>query len=189
MASTYHELVEFAKHQKQSYGRTVKCEIYMPDEGVLVITSMHDDFHDIKLSILTNKDDLTIIKIAGFMERIPYPMCTKSLEPLQLLVGLPVLQKGIIKEVRHRIPRDAGCVHISEMLESSFRSLFAGVSTYVGEKMYASLASPIPCFQTHATRIPVPAVTRPFSRPPWQSSAARSRICKLLPGETEFSVF
>jgi hypothetical protein len=136
MASTYHELVEFAKHQKQSYGRTVKCEIYMPDQGVLVITSMHDDFHDIKLSILTNKDDMTIVQVAGFMERIPYPMCTKSLEPLQLLVGLPVLQKGIVKEVRRRIPRDAGCVHISEMLESSFRSLFAGVSTYVGEKMY-----------------------------------------------------
>jgi len=116
-----------AKHHKQVFGRIVKCEMYKMEDGdVLTLTRMHDDFHDMNLAILLD-GAYHIREIAGKMDRIPYPCCEKKpLEMLAALKGVGVMERGGLKKVKERIPRNLGCTHVYEMLESTFRAIFVG---------------------------------------------------------------
>jgi hypothetical protein len=78
------------------------------------------------LAILLN-DSYAIEEIAGKMDRIPYPCCEeKPLSLLATLQGISVLTRGGLKKVKERIPRNAGCTHVYEMIESTFRAIFVG---------------------------------------------------------------
>jgi len=123
----YEAIRNLAKHHRQAFGRIVKNEIYKLKNGrVLAITRLHDDHHDMDLAVLLS-DSFCIEEIAGRMDRIPYPCCeTKPLEMLSLLKGISVMERGGMKQVRDRIPREQGCTHIYEMIESTFRAVFVG---------------------------------------------------------------
>lgn len=123
----YEGIKNLAKHHKQVFGRIVKCEMYkLEGEKILALTRMHDDYHDMNLAILLD-GSYRIEKIAGKMDRIPYPCCEeKPLAMLSELVGIAVLERGGLKKVKERIPRNAGCTHVYEMIESTFRSVFVG---------------------------------------------------------------
>ncbi len=123
----YEEIRGLAKHHKQVFGRDVKCEMYRMEEGkILALTRMHDDYHDMNLAILLD-DAYRIEAIGGKMDRIPYPCCDeKPLEMLKELTGIAVLERGGLKTVKARVPRNFGCTHIYEMLESTFRAIFVG---------------------------------------------------------------
>jgi len=86
------------------------------------------------LAILLS-DSYRIEEIAGKMDRIPQPCCeTKPLEMLSSLKGIAVLERGGIRKVKERIPRNMSCTHIYEMLESTFRSIFVGSYSILGQK-------------------------------------------------------
>ena len=123
----YESIRGLAKHHKQMFGRIVKSEMYKLEGGrVLALTRLHDDYHDMNLGILLS-GAYRIEEIAGKMDRIPYPCCeTKPLELLSTLKGIGVLERGGMKRVRERIPRNLGCTHVYEMIESSFRAIFVG---------------------------------------------------------------
>ena len=120
------ELESLAKHRKQTFGRIVNCEMYKLDRGILAITGMHDDFHDMQLAMLLN-DRYEIEDVAVSMERIPFPQC-EVLPPktIKRLVGLKVYERGITRKVKELIPRKEGCTHLYEMIESTFRAVFSG---------------------------------------------------------------
>ncbi len=123
----YEGIKDLAKHHKQVFGRIVKCEMYKLEDGkILALTRMHDDYHDMNLVILLD-DAYRIEEIAGKMDRIPYPCCEKKpLEMLGNLTGIAVLERGGLKTVKARVPRNLGCTHVYEMLESTFRAIFVG---------------------------------------------------------------
>lgn len=123
----YKTLRDLAKHHKQTFGRIVKNEIYKLKDGrVLAVTRLHDDYHDMDLAVLLSVS-FRIEEIAGRMDRIPYPCCeTKPLEVLSNLKGISVMERGGMKKVRERIPRNLGCTHVYEMVESTFRAIFVG---------------------------------------------------------------
>lgn len=123
----YKTLRDLAKHHKQTFGRIVKNEIYKLKDGrVLAVTRLHDDYHDMDLAVLLS-DTFHIEEIAGRMDRIPYPCCeTRPLEVLSSLKGIGVMDRGGMKKVRERIPRNQGCTHVYEMIESTFRAIFVG---------------------------------------------------------------
>ena len=124
-----------AKHHKQVFGRIVNCEMYQLEEGrLLALSRMHDDFHDITLAIVLTREN-RIEEIAGKMDRIPYPCCeTRPLSMLAVLKGIGVLERGGLKKVKERIPRNQGCTHIYEMIESTFRAIFVGSYSVHGRK-------------------------------------------------------
>lgn len=132
---TYEEIKGLAKHHKQAFGRIVKCEMYRLEEGrSLALARMHDDFHDMNLAILLD-DRYRIEKIAGTMDRIPYPRCEEGpLAMLGRLEGVGILEPGALKSVKERIPRNMGCTHVYEMLESTFRAIFVGFYRINGQK-------------------------------------------------------
>jgi len=132
---TFVELKGLAKHHKQVFGRIVKCEMYKLDAGkILALTGMHDDYHDMNLAVLLD-DAYRIEEIAARMDRIPYPCCeTGPLALLPSLAGIGVLERGGLKKVKQRIPRNLGCTHVYEMIESTFRAIFVGSYSIVGRK-------------------------------------------------------
>jgi hypothetical protein len=131
----YEAITALAKHHKQVFGRIVKCEMYMLEDGkMLALSRMHDDFHDMNLAILLD-DRYRIEEIGGKMDRIPHPHCEeKPLGMLAALKGIGVLERGGLKKVKERIPRNLGCTHIYEMIESTFRSIFVGSYRIHGRK-------------------------------------------------------
>lgn len=132
---SFEELKGLAKHHKQVFGRIVKCEMYKLDTGkILALTRMHDDYHDMNLAVLLD-DAYRIEEIAGRMDRIPYPCCEEGpLERLPSLAGIGVLERGGLRKAKERIPRNMGCTHVYEMLESTFRAIFVGSYSIVGRK-------------------------------------------------------
>ncbi len=134
MNRDYEAIKGLAKHHKQVFGRIVKCEMYKLEGGnILALTRMHDDYHDMNLALLLD-DAYCILEVAGKMDRIPYPCCEeKPLEMLSELAGISVLARGGLKKVKERIPRNIGCTHIYEMLESTFRAIFVGSYSIVDQ--------------------------------------------------------
>ncbi len=137
----HEEIRNLAKHHKQVFGRIVNCEMYKLEEGrILALAQMHDDYHDIHLAILLS-DTYRVEEIAGKMDRIPYPCCEgKPLEMLGKLKGIEVLARGGLKQVKERIPRNLGCTHVYEMIESTFRAIYVGSYSIVDRKWEGVLA-------------------------------------------------
>ena len=131
----YDAITALAKHHKQVFGRIVKCEMYRLEGGkMLALSRMHDDFHDMNLAILLDAG-YRIEEIGGKMDRIPHPCCEgRPLEMLAALKGIGVLERGGLKKVKERIPRNLGCTHIYEMIESTFRAIFVGSYRIHGQK-------------------------------------------------------
>ena len=121
----YKAICKLAKHHRQTFGRIVKNEIYKLEGGrVLSISRLHDDHHDMDIAILLS-DSFRIEEIAGRMDRTPYPCCeTKPLEVLSRLKGIVVTERGAMRQARERIPRELGCTHAYEIIESAFRAVF-----------------------------------------------------------------
>jgi hypothetical protein len=137
----YDAITALAKHHKQVFGRIVKCEMYTMEDGkVLALSRMHDDYHDMNLAILLD-GGFRIEEIGGKMDRIPYPCCEKRpLEMLSALKGIAVLERGGLSKVKERIPRNLGCTHVYEMIESTFRAVFVGSYSIHGQKWEGVLA-------------------------------------------------
>lgn len=135
---TFDDLMALAKYKKQTFGREVRCATYRIDDKVLAVTHMHDDFHDMRLAMLVD-EKMEIHEVACEMERIPYGSCLEVPPRYETLKGMSIFQKGVLKEIRARIPREQGCVHVFEMLESTLRSLFAAISSHRGEYVRLNL--------------------------------------------------
>lgn len=137
----YDAITGLAKHHKQVFGRIVNCEMYKLEDGrLLALSRMHDDFHDMNVAILLD-DKYRIEEIGGRMDRIPHPCCEeKPLEMLATLKGIGVLERGSLKKVKERIPRNLGCTHVYEMIESTFRAVFVGSYSLHGKKWEGVLA-------------------------------------------------
>src|SRR4030042_6504699 len=103
----YEAIQSLAKPHKQAFGRIVKCEMYkLEGEKILAPTRMHDDYHDMNLALLLD-DSYRIEKIAGKMDRIPYPCFEeKPLAMLSELVGIAVLVGGGLDKGEERSPRE-----------------------------------------------------------------------------------
>jgi len=177
----YEAIKSLAKHHKQVFGRIVKCEMYkLEGEKILALTRMHDDYHDMNLAILLD-GSYRIEKIAGKMDRIPYPCCEeKPLAMLSELVGIAVLERGGLKKVKERIPREAGCSHVYEMIESTFRAIFVGSYSIIDQNWNGVLSLDLEEHRQLGIRSPILADTcYAFHRESADEEIVRSALRKV----------
>ncbi|MGZ8428937.1 MAG: DUF2889 domain-containing protein [Candidatus Deferrimicrobiaceae bacterium] len=177
----YEAIKSLAKHHKQVFGRIVKCEMYkLEGEKILALTRMHDDYHDMNLALLLD-DSYRIEKIAGKMDRIPYPCCEeKPLAMLSELVGIAVLERGGLKKVKERIPREAGCSHVYEMIESTFRAIFVGSYSIIDQNWNGVLSLDLEEHRQLGVRSPILADTcYAFHRESADEEIVRSALRKV----------
>ena len=131
---TYEEIVETVKHNQQKMNRTLTVDIFTTDNNKKVVTicKMHDDYHDLELAIIFKKGSFKIEEIAPRMLRTPYSICLQATEPYKNLIGISAFERGVLKKVKERIKRNIGCTHVTEMIEVSFRALFASLENLDG---------------------------------------------------------
>jgi len=131
---TYSEIIDKIKHSQQKMNRMLSVDIFTTDNNRKVITvcKMHDDYHDLQLAIVFKKGSFKIEDIAPQMTRTPYPVCMNAAEPYKKLIGISAFEKGVLRKVKEIIRRNEACTHITEMIEVSFRALFASLENLDG---------------------------------------------------------
>lgn len=126
-STRFDELRALAAHKRVGFQRDIFSEITdLGDESIMVYTRLLDEYHDLS-TVMVVGGDLIISDFEVRMDRMPYELCPESFSAYQSLVGLYVFQRGVLREMKSRVERTAGCTHITELLEASLRALFAGL--------------------------------------------------------------
>ena len=122
---SFERIAARAENREVQFEREINCKIYsLYNERTLVMTEMHDNYHKIKLAFITDSS-YRILEIAASMEKVPFESCRNALPSVERLAGTGVFEGGVLRKIKHIIPRNEGCTHLYEMLESAFRALFA----------------------------------------------------------------
>jgi len=140
---TYEDILEKVKNSQQKMNRALTVDIFTTDNNKKVVTicKMHDDYHDLELAIIFRKGSFKIEEIAPRMLRTPYSVCLMATEPYKKLIGISAFERGVLKKIKEIIKRNIGCTHITEMIEVSFRALFASLENLDGSLFDTGVSS------------------------------------------------
>lgn len=122
----YSELVDMARHEKQSFARQISTSVYQVKQGTLVTAILQDTWHDMRMAILVDPQKREIAAIEAAMLRYPFHVCPEAPEAYRRLVGLKLFESGTLKRIHELIPRRDGCTHLYFVLEACLRALFIG---------------------------------------------------------------
>jgi len=146
IAERYEELAARADGVEQHFGRTFVTRIFRTPDETLSLTSLDDDFHEMRIALVVGPDGV-IREAAGRMNRHPYDTCPRAVESLANLVGANVFAPRASAPLRERIPRSEGCLHLADMLAIAFRAFRIAKGhdiTYEGESGRRELLTLLP---------------------------------------------
>lgn len=126
MSRTVAELKKLALFEKQTFHRTVSTEVYLTSEGALVVAKLHDNYHDMEMAVLVDRETYVIKDISAVMNRYPFDTCVFSWNSYKRLIGLRLMGGGVLHRIHEMIPRVDGCSHLYTALEACLRALFIG---------------------------------------------------------------
>ena len=121
VASRWEELAATVDGLAPYFERSFRTRIFRDDEGSLSLTSLDDDFHEMRIALRVGPDGV-ILEAAGRMNRHPYDTCPRAVESLTALAGVNVFFPKAGGGWRDRIPRSEGCLHLADMLGVAFRA-------------------------------------------------------------------
>ena len=103
------------------FSRDFRTELFEVDGGWVSFTALDDDFHSMRVAL---KFDQTgeIVDAGGRMLRHPYETCPRAIESLRNLVGANVATPGAHNQIKDRVPRTEGCLHVADMVTIAFRA-------------------------------------------------------------------
>ncbi|MCA9413267.1 MAG: hypothetical protein KC944_18785, partial [Candidatus Omnitrophica bacterium] len=67
MSRSVAELKKLALNQRQTFHRTVATEVYLTDEGALVVAKLQDNYHDMEMAVLVDRESYVIKDIDAVM--------------------------------------------------------------------------------------------------------------------------
>jgi len=120
LSSRWDELEASVDGIDPRFERTFRTRIFRLDGETLSLTSLDDDFHEMRIALRVAPDG-TILEAAGRMNRHPYDTCPRAVESLVALAGINVFGTKAAEGARGRIPRTEGCLHLVDMLAVAFR--------------------------------------------------------------------
>ncbi|VAX41002.1 hypothetical protein MNBD_PLANCTO03-1566, partial [hydrothermal vent metagenome] len=95
--------------------RNINIELYeQGDDELVLVGTMLDSHHLIKLEIGISIEDEQIIRSKLEMIRSPFPVCKEVEAAAQKLVGLRI-ERGVVHEITARVGGRVGCSHIKEI--------------------------------------------------------------------------
>lgn len=98
------------------FRRTIDIDINPgPETELILVTTLQDMFHDIRLTLIVDREDYRIIKAAVDMERIPHDNCHMVKEKVASLAGVRV-GPGFTKEVLSRFKGAQGCPNMANLM-------------------------------------------------------------------------
>jgi hypothetical protein len=103
------------RSMKLSAQRNISIELFeVGDDDVLLVGTMLDHEHLIKLELNVHLPDEQITQSRLNMIRVPFPVCHEVEVVAERLVGLRI-ERGVLTEIGHRVGGSAGCSHIKEI--------------------------------------------------------------------------
>ncbi|HPQ08626.1 MAG TPA: DUF2889 domain-containing protein [Bacteroidia bacterium] len=81
---------------------------------LLLESTLLDPYHLIKLIIQINPHDKKIVFAQCEFSNYPHSLCSLMVEKAKLLIGLKI-ERGISKQIIHKIGGSEGCVHLKEL--------------------------------------------------------------------------
>jgi len=121
VSARWDELAVLVEGEPAYFDRTFNSRIYRRGEEWMSLTSLDDDFHEMRIAMRVGPDGV-VLEAAGRMNRHPYDTCPRAVEFLSSLVGVNVFIPKAGGGLRERIPRSEGCLHLADMLGIAFRS-------------------------------------------------------------------
>lgn len=122
MATAFDAVEAEAAGLETRFDRGFRTRLYPVDAGGwLSITELDDDFHAMRIG-LRIADDGVITEANGRMLRRPYFTCPRALESVAGLVGANIASSGAHRQIKPRIARTEGCLHLADMLTVAFRA-------------------------------------------------------------------
>ena len=122
----YTDLIDVVRHHRQSFQRQVTTAVYHLEDKVLVVATLQDTYHDMRMAILVDTTSQAIADIQPVMLRYPFTICPEAPEAYRRLIGLKLFEAGTMQRIHKLIPRSDGCTHLYHVLESCLRALFIG---------------------------------------------------------------
>lgn len=121
LGDAYDALARAAGDAQLRFSREFTTRLFVVDDGWTSLTELDDDFHSMRVALRIATDG-TIESAGGRMLRNPYETCPRALESLRHLAGANVVIAGAHNQIKQRVPRTEGCLHIVDMLTVAFRA-------------------------------------------------------------------
>ncbi|MGZ4188980.1 MAG: DUF2889 domain-containing protein [Actinomycetota bacterium] len=103
------------------FSREFRTRLYVMADGWISVTELDDDFHSMRVALRFDQTGV-ITEAGGRMLRHPYDTCPRALESLRNLVGANVATPGAHNQIKERVPRTEGCLHVADMVTVAFRA-------------------------------------------------------------------
>jgi hypothetical protein len=120
-AADYDRLASEAERGTLRFDRKFRNRVFVVDGGWVSLTDMDDDFHSMRVALRIEQDGV-ISTAAGRMIRNPYETCPRALESLRALQGANIARPSAHRQIKDRIARTEGCLHVVDMLTVAFRA-------------------------------------------------------------------
>lgn len=120
-AAAYDRLVAQAQAGERRFERAFTTHLHVVEDGWVSLTELDDDFHSMRAALRIAGDG-EIVEAAGRMLRHPFDTCPRALESLAHLIGANVARPSAHHQVKERMPRREGCLHVADMLTVAFRA-------------------------------------------------------------------
>jgi len=121
LGARYDALAAEAEAARLRFDRGFRTRLYTLDPGWISATELDDDFHSMRVALRIDAEGV-ITEAAGRMHRNPYETCPRALESLRALVGANIARPSAHVQLKERIPRTEGCLHVVDMLTVAFRA-------------------------------------------------------------------
>ena len=100
----------------EDFSRDLRYHVRRNDEGQIILTAhLLDCFHDVRMEIITNYEDLAIVAAKVDFIRHPSPDCPHVAVRMERLIGF-VIGKGLNRKVQEAFGGSEGCGNLRVML-------------------------------------------------------------------------
>ena len=103
------------------FQRSIHSNVKQIDGGrILVASSLLDLEHSLHLELVVRTADRTIEHAKATMSKTPLTRCSRGVEGIPGLAGI-VIDRGVLREIHHRVGGPRGCAHLVELLDNAVR--------------------------------------------------------------------
>lgn len=121
LGAEFDRLEALGESGKLHFSRDFRTKLYELGGGWVSWTALDDDFHSMRVALKFDESG-EIVEAGGRMLRHPYETCPRAIESLRNLVGANVAMPGAHNQIKDRVPRTEGCLHVADMVTIAFRA-------------------------------------------------------------------
>jgi hypothetical protein len=121
LGDDYDRLLEEGEGGELRFSREFRTRLHVVGDEWISVTELDDDFHSMRVALRFDASGV-ITDAGGRMLRHPYETCPRAIESLRNLIGANVATPGAHNQIKDRVPRTEGCLHVADMVTVAFRA-------------------------------------------------------------------